>query len=194
MIFRLIDETPLHSGFLTVSRLQVETDEGVVGREVEDHGPAASVLAYDPERRVAMLVEVLRLGPLKAGADPRVLEAAAGMIDDGETPEAAARREAQEETGLELGDLEPLGAFWSAPGVSSERVWLYLGPYGEADRTSTGGGKPGEQEGLEPQEHPLDELWSRLESGDLPDMKTVLLLQALRLRRPELFEQRSSRP
>lgn len=187
MTFRLIDQTPLHSGFLSVWRLRVETDEGVVSREVEDHGPAAAVLAYDPDRCVAMLVEVLRLGPLKAGDQPRVLEAAAGMIDEGEAPEAAARREAQEETGLDLARLEPVGAFWSAPGVSTERVWLYLAPYSQADRTAAGGGKPGEQEGLQPQEHGLAELWRRLNAGDLPDMKTALLLQALRLRKPELF-------
>lgn len=187
MVFRLIDETPLHQGYLTVSRLRVETDEGVVAREVEDHGDAAGVLAYDAERRVALLVEVLRLGPLKAGAEPRVLEAAAGMIDEGETAEEAALREAAEEAGVDLRAAECVGGFWSAPGVSTERVWLYLAPYTEADRTTAGGGKPGEQEGLEPQEHALADLWSRLEAGDLPDMKTALLLQALRLRRPELF-------
>ena len=56
------------------------------------------------------------------------------MIDPGEAPEACARREAMEELGVRLETLEPVSRVWSSPGVSSERISLYLAPYGLADR------------------------------------------------------------
>lgn len=178
---------PLHRGFLNVTALTARTAEGEVRREVEHHGAASAVLCFDPYRRTALMVEVLRFGPLLEGEPPVLLEAAAGMVDAGETPEAAARREVVEEMGLTVTDLEAVGAVWSTPGVSSERLHLFLAAYAAADRMSSGGGKTGEQEGLSAVELPLAELWRRFEAGEVTDLKTVALLQALRLRRPELF-------
>lgn len=187
MTAEILKKEPLHRGFLNVTAVTARTPQGEVRREVEHHGAAAAVLCYDPERRVALVVEVLRFGPLLEGAEATLLEAAAGMIDKGETPEAAAKRELGEELGLTVSALEPVGAVWATPGVSGERLHLFLAAYSSADRTGEGGGKPEEREGLRPLELPLAELWRRLEPGGVTDLKTVALLQALRLRRPELF-------
>lgn len=188
MAASVLSESLLHEGFVNVSRLTARTPDGEVSREIEHHGEAAVVLAFDPERRVAALVEVFRFGPLKGGGVPTLIEACAGMIDDGETAETAARREAMEEMGLTLTRLEPIGAFWSTPGVSSEKLHLFLAPFSPEDRTGSGGGDPEEQEGLRPIERRLGDLWRELERGGVTDLKTALLLQALRLRRPQLFE------
>lgn len=185
---RILSETLLHQGFVNVSRLTARTKDGEVTREVEHHGAAAAVLAYDPDRKVAAVAKVFRFGALKGGGDPVLLEACAGMIDEGEQPEEAARREALEELGLELRELEAVGAFWSTPGVSSERIHLFLARFIPSDRKAEGGGKAEEQEGLEPVEQPLSELWDGLLTGAVADLKTAALLQALRIRRPELFE------
>ena len=180
---------PVYQGYVKVFKAQVRNDDGhVSSREIEDHGDAAAVLAFDPERRVALMVEVTR-PPLLYRNEPRaMLEAIAGMVDDGEQPDATARREAHEEAGVSLRELEHVATCYGSPGVSAERVSLFLGLYGTVDRTGPGGGATGEDEQVTASEHPLGELWAALEADRMPDLKAVLLLQALRLRRPDLFE------
>ncbi len=157
-------------------------------RLIEDHGAGCAVLPYDPGRRVALVVRLPRAPVLLAGGSGEdLIEAPAGLIDDGEAPDAAGRREAFEETGVELGALEPLGQIWTMPGVSTERMWLYLAPYEAAQRTGPGGGLAGEQENITVEEHPLSDLARMADAGSLTDLKTLLLLNTLRLRRPDLF-------
>lgn len=186
---RLIETTDLHRGWSRLMRATIETDGGaVIHREVEDHGHAVSVLPYDPERRTAFLVRQLRSGPLLANeADPRLLEAPAGMIDDGETAEVAARREALEEIGVRLGDLTPLGRAYSSPAITTETITLFLATCSATDRVADGGGLEAEHEEIEVVEMDLDELAALADEGGLADMKTLVLLSRLRLERPDLF-------
>ena len=156
-------------------------------RMIDDHGDAVAVLPYDPARRVAALTRQERAPPLIAGAPAPFLEALAGLVDEGEGAEAAARREADEETGLELDTLEFVGRLWSSAGVSTERMSLYLAPYDEDARQGEGGGLASEHEEIEVVELPLADLATMADAGEIVDMKTLALVQTLRLRRPELF-------
>lgn len=175
-------------GYLTVHRATVREADGHESiREIEDHGDAAAVLAYDPNRRVALLVKVARAPVLYRRESRELLEPIAGMIDGDESAEDAARREAKEEAGVDLHELERIASAYSSCGVSAERVTLFVAPYAAADRTSAGGGAEGEDERVEVLERPLGALWSALEAGGLPDLPLIVLLQALKLRRPELF-------
>ncbi|MFK7837504.1 MAG: NUDIX domain-containing protein [Sulfitobacter sp.] len=89
---------------------------------------AALVLPYDPVRDRVLLVEQFRLGPVGRGdPTPWQLEPIAGHVDPGETPEQAARREAQEEAGLTLHRLETVGQGYPSPGASSEFYYMYVG-------------------------------------------------------------------
>jgi nudix-type nucleoside diphosphatase (YffH/AdpP family) len=186
---RLISRTPVYEGWSKLYKATIELNSGVtITREVEDHGSAVAVLPYDPERRVALLVRQMRTGPLVDGAaDPHLLEAPAGLVDPGESEEVAVRREALEEVGATLGTLDSIGSAWSCPGVSTERIALYLGAYSPADRVATGGGLAEENEEIEVLELSLAELARLQDDGALNDMKTLVLLSALRLRRPDLF-------
>lgn len=156
-------------------------------REIEHHGRAACVLPYDPERRCALLVNLPRAPVIWAGGPPELLEAPAGMVEN-EDPEEAATREALEEVGVRLGRLEPVGSPFSTPGVSSERIDLYLAAYSARDRISAGGGLAEEQENIAVMEAPLAQLWAWVEQRRIEDLKTMALILALRVRRPELFE------
>ena len=160
-------------------------DGKTVRREVEDHGAAASVLPYDPERRVALVIRQLRGPVLYAGGGAAIIEAPAGLIDAGEDAETTARREAMEEVGVRLTSLELAVAGWTMPGLSTEHMPLYLGSYTEKDRTGAGGGESDEQ--IEVVELPLATLAAMADDGRLADLKTFALVQTLRLRRPELF-------
>lgn len=164
----------------------VRMDDGSVAeREVVEHPDGAAVLLYNPGKRTALLVTELR-PPVELVGEPRMLEVVAGKIDEGDA-EACARREAEEEAGVRVSKLEWVGRFWATPASSTERVDYFLAAFSEDDRTSRGGGLEDEQEMLRVREVPLSELWHDARAGRLADAKTFLLLQALRLRRPELF-------
>ena len=173
-------------GWSDFSLVSFRLDDGaVVDRCIEDHGDAACVLPYDPSRRLALLVRQFR-APVTLKGEAEFPEPPAGLIDEGEDPEACARREAEEETGLSLKTLEPVGRFWSSPGSTTERSWLFLAEYSAADRTGEGGGADA-HETIEVLELPLAELAARADKGELHDLKLGMLVLSLMRRRPELF-------
>ena len=92
-----------------------------------------------------------------------------------------------EECGLRVGALEPVTIAWALPGISTERIHMFLAPYSEVDRVSEGGGMAQENERIAVVEVPLAQLALAADEGRLTDMKTFALLQTLRLRRPDLF-------
>jgi len=182
----VVEVRPVYRGWSEFSLVTIRLKDGArVERCVEDHGDAASVLPYDPERRVAVLVRQVRAAVTYRG-EAEFPEAPAGLIDDGESPEAAALREAEEETGLKLRSLESLGRFWSSPGSTTETTWLYLAEYVSGDRVGDGGGVD-DHENIEILEVPLAELAARARIGELHDLKLGVLLLSLMQRRPELF-------
>jgi nudix-type nucleoside diphosphatase (YffH/AdpP family) len=177
----------IHAGWTALSIATVRYPDGlVIRREVEDHGSAAAVLPYDPARRMALLVKQLRVPVLASGQTGDILEVPAGIIESLD-PEACARREVLEECGVRVEVLEPVTIAWSLPGISTERIHLYLAPYSSADRIADGGGVDHENERITVTEVPLASLAQAADQGELTDMKTFALLQTLRLRRPELF-------
>jgi ADP-ribose pyrophosphatase len=96
--------------------------------DVLRRGQAAAIVLYDPDRESVVLVEQLRLPALLAGSSPWQLEATAGLVDHGETPEAVAIRETREETGLAvLSELVPILRYLPSAGGSDESVFLFCG-------------------------------------------------------------------
>jgi nudix-type nucleoside diphosphatase (YffH/AdpP family) len=184
----LIDTRTIYQGWGRFLILTLRLANGaVIERQLEDHGHACAVLPYDAERRMALLARMPRAAAVYVGQDPIMMEACAGIIDPGETAEASARREAMEELGVRLVALEPLGRLFSGPGASSELMSLFLAPYAAGDRIASGGGLEEEHEQIEVMELPLMELARLGDAGDLRDMKTLTLILALRVRRPDLF-------
>jgi len=183
----ILNKKIVHQGWANYSVLKVRlTDGQIASRELEEHGPAVAVLPYDPERGTAIVVRQFRAPVLAATGEASLMEAIAGLTD-GQDPEEAAIREALEETGLQLRSLEPVGCLWTMPGLSTERMHLYLAEYNRADRAGEGGGASGEHENITVLEIPLRELAAMADVGALADMKTLALVQTLRLRRPTLF-------
>jgi nudix-type nucleoside diphosphatase (YffH/AdpP family) len=175
-----------HRGWATFHVAQVRLGDGtIIKREIEDHGNAACVLPYDPARKTAIMVRQLRVPVVHAGGTETLIEPPAGLIDPGEDGAKAAQREALEETGIRLSALEPVATLWTMPGVSTERMSMFLGAYSAADRVNAGGGI--DDEGIEVIEIELKELAAMADAGTLTDLKAFTLVQTLRLRRPDLF-------
>ena len=188
MAVKILSTKLVHDGWLKLRVATLAGDDGQeFKREIEDHGRAVAVLPYDPERGTALLVQLPRAPVLYCGETSGFLEAPAGILDEGEEPEHCARREADEETGVVLHDLEFAGSVWSMCGISTEKMELYLAPYRAADRTGEGGGLADEHENITVVEVRLSELAAMADRNALADMKTLALLQTLRLRHPRLF-------
>lgn len=184
---RIIRTEVLRTGYINLLKVVVAEPDGVeVDRELTDHGQAVAFLPYDVERRIALLVSMPRIPVLYVGLAGDLLEAPAGMIED-DTPEDCARREAMEETGVTLTDLESVAHVWPSPGNSTERVHLYLAPFTATDHVAEGGGAEGEHENITVHEMPLRTLGMMADAGDITDMKTLVLVLTLRSRRPDLF-------
>jgi nudix-type nucleoside diphosphatase (YffH/AdpP family) len=186
-VTKIIGTEKVFEGFSRLLIATVELPDGQkIRREIEDHGRAVCVLPYDPQRRTAILVRQFRAPVALVDGRDHMLEAVAGSVED-ENIDACVYREAMEEAGLKLHALEHLGTAWSMPGVSTEQMDLYLAVYSEADRVGLGGGLADEHEGITVIELPLAELAAMADAGQIMDMKTLAVVQTLRLRKPELF-------
>ena len=190
MSFGIVSVRPIYQGWGRFMTAKVRLQDGTVAdRQIEDHGTSVAVLPYDVERKVALLVCQPRTAATFAsgGQAEGILEAIAGRREDRGQDTDEARREAQEEAGVDLIELERVASVWSSPEVSTERVTVFLAVYTAQDRRSAGGGLVAEGESIAVVELALAELAAMADAGRLTDMKTMLLTQTLRLKRPDLF-------
>lgn len=187
MPYAITDVETKHDGWARFLVACIRLPSGqLVRREIEDHGTAIAVLPFDPDRKTVILVQQFRAPVFLSHRQEHLLEAIAGLIEDTD-PQTTARREAREEAGLDLRALEHVASVWTMPGISTERMTLFLAPYRLADRVDAGGGIAAEHEHISVVEMALDRLDAMMASGDIADMKTLVLAQALKLRHPELF-------
>ena len=186
MADRIIDTRKIYDGWFNVLCVHAEIAGERVGREIVEHPSGAAVLPYDPEKRLALLIAQTR-PPVLFSGEGRMLEVIGGALD-GDAPEACARREALEEGGVRLSRLEHVAHTWATPASSTERLDSYLAEYSQDDLVASGGGLSEEQEHLKVLQLPLAELWRQAERGEIRDAKTLMLVQALRIRKPHLFE------
>lgn len=150
-------------------------------REIYHNGPGAGVLPVDRERGVVLLVRQLRIAAKLNGDVPYLVEICAGMIDEGDAPAETIAKEAEQELGYRLHGIRKVFELYMSPGASAEKLHLFIADYRPEDHVGSGGGLPEEGEQIRVMELPFDEAWKMVESGQIIDAKTVLMLQHLRL-------------
>jgi nudix-type nucleoside diphosphatase (YffH/AdpP family) len=164
--------------------------DGAMGDEVNRavflSGDAVTVLPYDPLRDRVLLIEQFRIGPFARGDDqPWLLEAIAGRIDPGETPEQTARREAAEEAGLELGELLPVASYYPSPGAKAEYLYSFVALTDLPDGAAGTFGVAEEAEDIRGHLISFDRVMELVGTGEInnaPLLVTVLWLQRERAR------------
>lgn len=147
-------------------------------REVYCRPPAVAILLYDPARKTVLLTRQFRLPVLlTTRKEDHILEACAGIIDNGELPEHAVVREVEEETGYRISEFKPVAQGFPSPSSFTEYIYLYTGIYSPEMKVSEGGGKKEEGEDIEIVELTAEQARRMLKNGEIRDIKTILLLQ-----------------
>jgi ADP-ribose diphosphatase len=194
----VVQQDVAYDGFYRLERLQLRHRKfagdwsPVLKRELVVRRDAAGVLLYDPQLDALALIEQFRVGALsraqaQAGS-PWLLELVAGLIETGETPEAVARREAEEEAGCTVLEIEPVCALFSSPGGSNEYMHLFCG---RSDLSAAGGvhGLAEEHEDIRVHVVTFAEAVELLQRGVLCNAHTIIVLQWLQLHRQRLRAQ-----
>lgn len=157
-------------------------------REVFERGHAITVLLYDPDLDKLVLVEQFRIGAHAAHIStdwwdgefsPWLVECVAGIIDEGETPEQVARREAKEEAGCIVTDIVPIQRVLASPGGSSETIFAFCG---RVDASQAGGfhGVEAEHEDIRVLAVPAAEAFEWLDRGRIVHSLSIIALQWFR--------------
>ena len=148
---------------------------------------AVAVILYDPKLDKVILVEQFRIGPLDLPylKSPWMLETVAGLLDEEESPENTAFREAQEEAGVQIKTLEFISSYFNTPGGFAERTFVYCGL---VDATHAGGihGLDHEHEDIKVHVLSFGSVMDLLKEGWLTSASTVIALQWLEMNRDRL--------
>ncbi|TCZ74592.1 NUDIX domain-containing protein [Flaviaesturariibacter aridisoli] len=146
-------------------------------REAYDHGNGAAILLYHPGKGTVLLTRQFRMVTYLYGNPEGMLwEVPAGLLDE-EHPDEGIRRETEEETGYRPGAIRPLFSAYMSPGSLTELVHFYAAEYDDTMKTAEGGGVAHEQEEIEVVELPFAKALKMINSGEIRDGKTIMLLQ-----------------
>ncbi|EKY3998257.1 ADP-ribose diphosphatase [Enterobacter roggenkampii] len=182
----IIARETLYSGFFSMDlyrfrhRLFNGEMSGEIRREIFERGHAAVLLPFDPVRDEVVLVEQIRIAAYDVSESPWLLEMVAGMIEEGETVEDVARREALEEAGLVVGRTKPVLSYLASPGGTSERLSIMVG---EVDATTAKGihGLADENEDIRVHVVSREQAYQWVEEGKIDNAASVIALQWLQL-------------
>lgn len=150
-------------------------------REAYDRGNGATILLYHPDQKTVILTRQFRMPTFINGNESGMLiEACAGLLDN-ENPEDCIRRETEEETGYKISKVRKIFEAYMSPGSVTEILHFFIAEYRNDMKVSEGGGAEDEEENIEVLEIPIDEAMAMIDSGEIKDGKTILLLQYIRL-------------
>lgn len=146
-------------------------------REAYDRGNGATILLYNKVKQTVILTRQFRLPTYINGNETGMLiEACAGLLDKN-NPEDCIRKETEEETGYRVSKVRKLFEAYMSPGSVTEVLYFFAAEYDEAMKVGTGGGLAEEQEHIEVLEVDFEQACGMLETGEIRDAKTIMLLQ-----------------
>lgn len=146
-------------------------------REVYDRGNGAAILLYNTTNKTIILTRQFRIPTyLNGNKSGMMIEVCAGLLDQDE-PEQCIIRETEEETGYRISKVKKIMETYMSPGAITEILYLFVGEYDASMKVSEGGGLEHEQENIEVIEMPFDQAYTMIETGELKDAKTIMLLQ-----------------
>lgn len=170
MIFeeKTMKSDKLYEGKLV--NLRIDTvelaDKKYSKREIIEHPGAVCILALTEDNCVILVKQY------RKAVERALLELPAGIIELNEEPGETAKRELKEETGFSANKMEFLLEFYTSPGFTNEKVYIFL-----ATDLTPGDTEFDDSEFIEVSKVHIDELVKRVNRGDIPDSKTIIGVQ-----------------
>jgi nudix-type nucleoside diphosphatase (YffH/AdpP family) len=151
-------------------------------REAYDRGNGAVILLYNKISNTVILTRQFRLPTyINGNSTGMLIEACAGLLDN-DNPEECIKRETEEETGYKISKVEKIFEAYMSPGSVTEILHFFVAEYSKEMKITNGGGLEDEGEDIEVLELAFNEALSMIDSGEIKDAKTIMLLQYIRLK------------
>ena len=183
---RNIEKTLLSDNWYTLNKFSFEL-KGKNGqwqlqeREAYDRGNGATILLYNIEKKTVVLTRQFRMPTYVNGnQDGMLIESCAGLLDQ-DNPVDCIKRETEEETGFRIEKVKKVFEAYMSPGSVTEILYFFVAEYSESMKVSDGGGLEHEQENIEVLELDFQLACSMIDSGEIKDGKTIMLLQYAKL-------------
>jgi len=151
-------------------------------REAYDRGNGAAILLYNITSQTVILTRQFRIPTYINGNESGMLiEACAGLLDQ-DSPQDCIRRETEEETGYQIKEAKKIFEAYMSPGSVTEILHFFIAEYTNNMKVSDGGGLEEEEEHIEILEINIQDALQMIDTGEIKDGKTIMLLQYIRLK------------
>jgi len=172
----------LSDNWYTLEKISFEylRDDGVwekQTREAYDRGNGAAILLYNVDKGKVVLTRQFRMPTYVNGNDDgMMIEVCAGLLEKGNA-EQTIKMEVEEETGYKIDKVKKVFESYMSPGSVTEILHFFIGAYEDGMKISEGGGADDETENIEVLELDFEKAIAMVESGEIRDAKTIMLLQ-----------------
>ncbi|MDR4894207.1 MULTISPECIES: GDP-mannose pyrophosphatase NudK [unclassified Chryseobacterium] len=151
-------------------------------REAYDRGNGTVILLYNTALNTVILTRQFRLPTyINGNSTGMLIEACAGLLDN-DNPEDCIKRETEEETGYKISKVEKIFEAYMSPGSVTEILYFFIAEYSHEMKINDGGGLEEEGENIEVLELSFEESLKMIDTGEIKDAKTIMLLQHLRIK------------
>jgi nudix-type nucleoside diphosphatase (YffH/AdpP family) len=166
---------------ITFDYLKKDGSVQTQSREAYDRGNGATILLYNKVAGTVILTRQFRLPTFINGNESGMLiETCAGLLDK-DNPEECIRRETEEETGYKVSEVKKVFEAYMSPGSVTEMLYFFVAAYSREMKVHEGGGLEHDQEDIEVLEIPFAKALKMIETGEIRDGKTIMLLQYAQL-------------
>ena len=146
-------------------------------RESYDRGNGATILLYNKLKGSVILINQFRMPTYVNGnSTGMMVESCAGVLD-GDDPLTCIIKETEEETGYQIKNVKKVFEMYMSPGAVTEILYFFVAEYDEKMKVSDGGGLEVEHEDIEVLEINFHKALGMVNSGEIKDAKTIILLQ-----------------
>ncbi|WP_428329466.1 GDP-mannose pyrophosphatase NudK [Mucilaginibacter sp.] len=179
---RNIETEILSDNWYTLKKIkyQYQNKNGIwedLSREAYDRGNGATILLYNKINKTVILTRQFRMPTyLNGNTTGFLIECCAGLLDK-DNPEDCIKRETEEETGYHISDVKKVFEAYMSPGSVTEILYFFIAEYTKEMKVSEGGGAHDEHENIEVLELPFAEALGKINTGEIKDAKTIMLLQ-----------------
>ncbi|MEI6141805.1 MAG: NUDIX domain-containing protein [Mariniphaga sp.] len=148
--------------------------------EIYNKRDGATILLFNRVQKTVILSKQFRLPTFLTGNKSGMLiEACAGFLDS-ENAEECIKRETEEELGYKISNVQKIFEAYMAPGYVTGILSFFVAEYSKELKVTNGGGVENEED-IEVLEINIDKALKMIESAEIKDGKTIILLQYVRL-------------